>query len=107
MEKSQENLEFTELYRRTIKWAESKGIMEHGTSDGQAEKTIEEANELYMAVISGSEDDIADSIADVLVTIVIQAEMQQMDILKEWSNVLAILEARTGRMSNGVFVKDK
>lgn len=107
MGKSQENLEFTELYRRTIKWAESKGIMECGTPQGQAKKTVEEACELDWAIENNDRDGIADGVADVLVTIVIQAEMQGMNILEEWSKVLAILESRTGKMSNGVFVKDK
>lgn len=98
---------FKQLQQRTITWAKIKGILEHGTPEGQAKKTLEEAIELLYAVMVNKRADIADGIADTLVTIIIQSEMQGMDILAEWEKVLTVLEARKGRMQGGQFVKEK
>lgn len=98
---------FEQLQERTVTWAKNKGILEHGTPEGQAKKTLEESNELLNAVKANDRAEIADGIADILVTIIIQSEMQGMDILAELEKVLTILESRKGRMQGGQFVKEK
>lgn len=102
-----QNSRFESLQARVIQWANDKGIMEKATPEAQASKTVEEANELFDACWKNDKEAINDGIGDVLTTIIIQAEMQGVDILNCLEDVLGIIEKRTGKMSNGVFVKDK
>ena len=98
---------FEELNNRSIEWAKSKGIFEHGTDIGQASKTIEEANELFDAVWRKHKEDQIDAIGDILVCITIMAKRLNLDILDCFEIALNVIEARSGKMSNGQFFKDK
>lgn len=95
------------LESRVIDWAKDKGILEKATTIGQAIKTTEEAVELLSAVNSNDRDAVIDSLGDLLVTMIIQAEMQQIDLQDCLESALEVIEQRTGKMVNGVFVKDK
>lgn len=95
-----------DLIANTIEWARLKGILDNGTRQGQAWKTMEEANELLKAVLEDNRAEIIDAIGDVMVTIIIQAHMNGLrveDCLRTAYNVIA---KRTGKMQGGVFVKD-
>lgn len=113
---------FEELEKRVITWADDKKILEKGTPLPQAEKTLEEVYELIEAVTAQKEgllsftnskrkkvdtkEEIKDAIGDVLVTLIIQANMQGLDILDCLESALNIIEKRTGKMINGQFVKN-
>ena len=95
-----------DLIQNTIEWARLKGILDNGTREGQAWKTIEEANELLKAVQEENQAEVIDAIGDVFVTIIIQAHMNGLrveDCLRAAYNVIS---KRSGRMEGGVFVKD-
>lgn len=98
---------FEQLNSRVVAWADSKGILEKATPLKQAEKTLEEAKELVSAVDFDSVVDIVDALGDVMVTILIQAKMQNLDLLDCLESALDIIEKRTGKMIDGQFVKDK
>lgn len=98
---------FEQLNSRVVSWANDKGILEKATPLKQAEKTLEEAKELVSAVDFDSVVDIVDGLGDVMVTILIQAKMQNLDLLDCLESALDIIEKRTGRMIDGQFVKDK
>jgi NTP pyrophosphatase (non-canonical NTP hydrolase) len=72
----------------------------------QWNKTAEEVNELNDALFEDNRAEIIDALGDILVTIIIQAEMQGLkleDCLESAYNVIA---KRTGKMVDGQFVKD-
>jgi NTP pyrophosphatase (non-canonical NTP hydrolase) len=99
-------MNYQELEKLIIEWANQKGILEKGTSLAQWNKTAEEVNELNDALLEDNRAEIIDALGDILVTIIIQAEMQGLkleDCLESAYNVIA---KRTGKMVNGQFVKD-
>ena len=89
-----------------IKWAEDKGIFDNSAPLYQMGKTFEEINELYEGVLNESKPCIEDAIGDVVVTLVIQAKMQGLDFATCVDKAYKVIAARTGKMKNGLFVKD-
>jgi len=114
---------FNSLNHRVIKWASSKGILDNATPLTQMGKTIEEVEETRDALLAQSngmnryvnskeelkdtEEEILDGFGDILVTILIGCKLQNIDPLDALQEALDIIEARTGKMVNGKFVKDK
>ena len=97
---------FKELETSILKWALEKGILSKGTPTGQAEKTIEEAQEILNAIKVNDRVEIADGIGDTLVTLIIQSHMQNLNIIDCLEQAYSTIVNRTGKMINGVFVKD-
>ena len=99
-------MDYKELEKLVIEWADQKGILANGTPEAQWEKTFEEVQELGEAIENNDIDETIDALGDILVTIIIQAEMQGLkleDCLESAYNVIA---KRTGKMVDGQFVKD-
>ncbi len=88
-------------------WAEEKGILSKGTPTGQALKTLEECNELMDAIDKEDRDETIDALGDVLVTLIIQAKMQKIDLLDCLQSAYNVISKRTGVVKDGMFVKDK
>jgi NTP pyrophosphatase (non-canonical NTP hydrolase) len=87
-------------------WAEEKGILSKATPLTQAIKTQEEVNELYRAILDDNRDEIKDAIGDIMVTLIIQCKMQGMDLQDCLESAYNVIKNRTGKMVDGVFVKD-
>lgn len=88
-------------------WAEDKGIIKNGTPTAQALKTLEECNELIDAIDKEHKGETVDALGDVLVTLIIQAKMQGVDLLDCLQIAYDVISKRTGKMENGMFIKDK
>ncbi len=88
-------------------WAEDKGIIKKGTPTAQALKTLEEANELLDAIDKESKEETIDALGDVLVTLIIQAKMQKLDLLDCLQSAYDVISKRSGVMKDGMFIKDK
>ena len=99
-------MDYNELEALVIEWAENKGILEKATTAAQANKTMEECQELIDAIQDDNRDEIADALGDILVTIIIQAKMQNMSLLECLEGAYNVIAKRTGKMVNGQFVKD-
>ena len=100
------NKSYAELEALIIAWAAQKCILENGTAIAQASKTIEEVNELVEAIIKDDKGEIVDALGDILVTIIIQAEMQGLKLTECLDSAYNVISKRTGKMVNGQFVKD-
>ena len=87
-------------------WAEDKGILTNGTTEKQALKTLEETNELIEAINLNDRAEIIDALDDIFVTIIIQAKMQNLNLLECLESAYNIISKRNGKMSNGTFVKE-
>ena len=89
-----------------VAWAAAKGILDNSTAFKQSLKTLEELTELMTALNNNDEAEIRDAYGDILVTLIIGAELAGVDLeqcLEEAYNVIA---KRTGKMVDGLFVKD-
>lgn len=118
-------MNFTGLEKLVIDWANEKGILEKATPLAQANKTLEEVNELLFALtvrdklnvnkITGNNvpngyfdcnEEIKDAFGDILVTIIIGAEMQGLKLTDCLESAYNVIKNRNGKMLNGQFIKD-
>jgi NTP pyrophosphatase (non-canonical NTP hydrolase) len=90
-----------------IKWAEDRGILEHGTVEGQMEKLHEEVQELVDALRTHNQVEVADAIGDIQVVLIILAELKGLSAEECLHDAYAIINQRKGKMVDGVFVKDE
>lgn len=97
---------YQELEKLVIDWSREKGILENGTTIAQAGKTMEECTELMVAIARHDDDEIIDALGDILVTIIIQAEMQGVSLTECLESAYNVIAKRTGVMVNGQFVKN-
>ena len=98
---------YNELEALVIAWAEQKGILNNGTPIAQCQKTLEEVEELHDAIMKNNKAEIEDALGDILVTIIIQAEMQGLKLTECLESAYNVIAKRTGKMVDGQFVKDK
>lgn len=113
---------FEKLNIRTVQWATDKFILKKATPLTQIEKTREELEETALAIyyqyqdkshyekndkIYNTKDEIKDGFGDMLVTILIGCKMQGLDPLDCLETALNVIEKRTGKIIEGIFVKDK
>lgn len=97
-----------ELLKHEVeKWAQEKGILGSGTPIKQALKTQEEVTELLNAVVDNDRAEIIDAIGDIMVTLIIQAKMQNLDLFECLQSAYNIISKRKGIMINGHFVKER
>lgn len=97
---------YNELEALVIAWASQKGIFKKGTPVAQWEKTLEEVEELGEAIEKNDIDETIDALGDILVTIIIQAEMQGLKLTECLESAYNVISKRSGAMVNGTFVKD-
>ena len=116
-------MNFNELNIKVIGWAKDRSIFDKATPISQHIKTLEEVDELTMALnaqergnleftcpkgnLKNTEHEIKDAIGDILVTLIIQTEMQGLTMEDCLESAYNIISKRTGKMVDGIFVKDK
>ena len=99
-------MNYEELKTVTLEWAKNRGIMDKATVLKQLGKTQEELTETIKAVEEYDIAETMDGFGDMLVTIVIAAELANVDLLACWEMAYNVIAKRTGKMVDGVFVKD-
>ena len=87
-------------------WAKDRGILSAGTVAGQLEKLLEEHNELIDAIATDNREEIADAIGDMQVVLIILAELMGMSAYESLCKAYGVIAQRSGKMVDGVFVKD-
>lgn len=90
-----------------IDWAREKGILDKAKAMNQGLKTLEEVNELLVAIQNNDRAEVKDALGDIMVTIIIGAELQGMDIVDCLGSAYDIISKRSGKMINGTFIKDE
>ena len=93
------------LIRKIEKWSEEKGLNE---ADPRAQflKVVEEVGEVAAAMARGEPDKLKDGIGDVVVTLIILAQQHGMEIDDCLDMAWCEISGRTGKMQDGVFIKD-
>ena len=99
-------MDYFELESAVEKWAHKKGILSKAAPMAQALKTMEECTELCTAINNKDREEIVDAMGDIMVTLIIQAKMQNVSLESCLESAYHIISKRTGRIINGQFVKD-
>jgi NTP pyrophosphatase (non-canonical NTP hydrolase) len=99
---------FENLQDKVLDWAENKGIIDNSTPLKQLEKTQEELDETKQALRNNeNQDEVADGIGDMLVTIIILAELANLDAVECLRLAYGEIKERKGEMRDGLFVKEE
>lgn len=100
-------MNFKELEQLVTQWAADRGILHNSTPHSQLLKTMSELGELADATIKDEMDGVTDGLGDVLVTLIIYAEMQGLDLTECLGKAYDVIKDRKGKMSaGGAFVKE-
>lgn len=108
--KTQEENEMKNLKRihhKILEWGYNKGIIENSSPIKQWEKTMEEVEELRVAIEKNDKDEIKDAIADSIITLMLQAEINGLSLEECLESAYNIISKRKGKIVNGIFVKDE
>lgn len=116
-------MKYQELEIKVLDWAKDRGILEKATPLAQARKTEEEVHELIEACVAqqngnetfinskgklvNTEDELKDALGDTLVTIIIGAELQGLNLEGCLESAYNVISKRQGKMIDGQFVKNK
>lgn len=95
-----------ELIKQVEEWSKNKGL-DKAESSKQMLKTVEEIGEVASALARGQRDELRDGIGDVIVTLIILAQQNDMDIHECLNTAYDEIKGRTGKMVDGVFVKSE
>lgn len=94
-----------ELNEKVIEWAKEKGL-DKAESSKQFLKVTEEVGEVAAALARNDKHALTDGIGDVVVTLIILAEQNNLKLDKCLEMAYNEIKGRTGKMINGVFVKE-
>lgn len=89
-------------------WGRDRKITTNGIPITQAIKTLEECHELLEAVNTNNTDEVIDAIGDIVVTLVMQCELQGLDLFSCVSSAYNEIKDRKGHLNEvGDFIKEK
>lgn len=101
-------MSYAQTEMKIIQWAEARKILPNATSQTQLLKTMSELGELADALIKGDRAGVIDGLGDVLVTLIIVAAKEDLDLTGCLEAAYEEIKDRKGTMlPNGVFVKDE
>ncbi|MCO7151729.1 MazG-like family protein (plasmid) [Vagococcus lutrae] len=93
------------LINQVEKWSKDKGLDE-AESSKQMLKVIEEVGEVAASLARNDMDELRDGIGDVVVTLIILAQQNDMDLYECLNQSYTEIADRKGKMIGGVFVKE-
>jgi len=101
-----------DLENKVVDWGYSKGILTSAAPDTfrrikQLIKTEEEVIELADAIHGDDRTEAIDAIGDILVTLIMQTRMWNTNLYECLDEAFEVISKRTGRMVDGIFVKDE
>ncbi|EGO8121019.1 MazG-like family protein [Enterococcus faecalis] len=94
-----------ELVKLIEKWAREKNL-DIAEPEKQMLKVVEEVGEVSAALARNNKNDLRDGIGDVVVTLVILAMQNDMDLYECLNQAYNEIKDRKGKNVNGVFVKE-
>lgn len=94
------------LYYRAVQWAEDKNIMNKENSFKQFTKMIEENGEVASALFREDKDLLEDALGDSLVTLIILAEQNGMNLFDCLDVALNVIENRKTKTIDGKVIKE-
>lgn len=95
-----------QLEKNVIQWAKDRGIDHPSNAKNQLLKSFEEMGELSRGILKDDRELIIDSIGDVLVTLIILAQTQNLTLKECLDYAWNQIKDRKGKTVNGTFIKD-
>lgn len=86
-------------------WSKDKGL-DQADSKAQFTKVVEETGEVASALCRNNTEALRDGIGDVIVTLIILAQQNNMTLYECLSTAYEEIKNRKGKMVNGTFVKN-
>jgi NTP pyrophosphatase (non-canonical NTP hydrolase) len=100
-------MSYRELEMKVIQWGEARRIVQNSTPYAQAQKTQEELNELFAALLEGDHDAMKDAYGDILVTLIMGCATADIDLVSCLELAYKEIKDRKGYLdANGIFVKE-
>ena len=100
-------MSYAKYEMKVIDWACARRIIPNSTPQTQLLKTMSELGELADAIIKRDRRGIVDGLGDVLVTLIVVAALEDLDLTECLASAYAEIKDRKGTlMPNGVFVKE-
>ena len=101
-----------DLENKVVDWAHDKGILNTQPATKQRmlqqfSKTEQEVAELLDAILAQDKEEAVDAIGDILVTLIVQTRLWNTNLYECLDEAYEVISKRTGRMVDGIFVKDK
>lgn len=97
----------TTIVNNIKSWGKDRGITINGNPMTQAIKTLEETQELLLAINTNDKEGIKDAIGDVVVTLIMQCELQGFELEDCVRHAYDIIKDRKGYLNEyGDFIKD-
>lgn len=93
-----------ELIKQVKKWSKDKSL-DQADSKAQFTKSVEEIGEIASALCRNDTEALRDGIGDVIVTLIILAQQNNMTLYECLSTAYEEIKNRKGKMVNGTFVK--
>ena len=88
-------------------WALTRGLYQQGDPMTQYVKLQEECGELAKALLKKDEPEVIDAVGDIIVVLTNLAHLKGYKIEDCIESAYDVIKKRTGKMSNGTFVKDE
>lgn len=99
---------YEELSAKTLAWAAARGILANSSPNTQFIKLAEEFGELAAGLVRHDDKLVADSLGDMLVVMILLAELADMDLLDCLEGAYAEIKDRKGRLTaSGVFIREE
>lgn len=92
--------------KEVLDWANDKNLIKKENSMMQYIKVLEEVNEVGAALVTNDADALEDGLGDSLVTLIILAAQNGLDIEDCLETAYNVIKNRTGKTVNGTFIKD-
>ena len=107
IEKSRETIIENSIFTRIREWARQRGIFKEGDTKTQYIKLQEECGELAQALLKDKQEDVIDSIGDIVVVLTNLAYLRGIDIELCIEAAYNEIKNRKGKMINNTFVKSE
>lgn len=98
-------MQINELIFQVEEWSKDK-LLDKADSSKQFLKVTEEVGEVASALARGNQEGLKDGIGDVVVTLIILAQQNGLSIEECLQCAYNEIKGRTGKMVDGVFVKE-
>jgi len=93
---------------KIIDWGTQRGITTNGKPITQAIKTLEECHELLEAINKDDKAEIQDAIGDIVVTLIMQCELQGVELTTCLEGAYNEIKDRRGYLDHtGNFIKEQ
>ncbi|WP_068672295.1 MazG-like family protein [Oceanobacillus sp. Castelsardo] len=98
-------MDLNKLVEKVEQWSIEKGL-DKADSSKQFLKVSEETGEVAAALARSDRDALEDGIGDVIVTLIILGQQNNLSIERCLNTAYQEISGRKGKMVNGVFVKE-